>query len=152
MQVSAKSDYALRALIELAKNVDQVPVPADTVARSQDIPTTFLQAILADLRRAGIVRSVRGKGGGWLLDAPAEAVTIADVIRAVDGPLVSVHGTRPERVVYRDSARVLQPVWIALRSGLRDILEGVTLAHLADGALPDDVRTRAADSDAWQPR
>lgn len=152
MQVSAKSDYALRALIEIARDSSHDPVPAEQLARLQDIPTTFLQAILADLRRSGIVRSVRGKGGGWLLEAPAERVSVADVIRAVDGPLVSVHGKRPERVQYRDAARVLQPVWIAARSGLREILEGVTLAALATNALPEQITSRASDSDAWEPR
>src|SRR5699024_4327112 len=128
MQVSAKSDYALRALIEIARDSSGEPLAAEQLARLQDIPTAFLQAILADLRRSGIVRSVRGKGGGWLLEALADSVSVADVIRSVDGPLVSVHGKRPERVQYRDSAQVLQPVWIAARSGLREILEGVTLA------------------------
>lgn len=152
MQVSAKSDYALRALIEIARDAGPTPVPAERLGRRQSIPTAFLQAILADLRRAGIVRSVRGHGGGWLLAVPPDSVSVADVIRAVDGPLVSVHGERPERVQYQDSASVLQPVWIAARSGLREILEGVTLDDLAEGNLPDVIRTRAADSDAWQPR
>ena len=151
MRVSAKSDYALRALIEIAGRTDDGPVSAEELGRLQDIPHGFLQAILADLRRAGVVMSLRGQSGGWRLGRPANDVTIADVIRAVDGPLVSVYGMRPESVSYNDSALVLQRVWIAARSSLRDVFEAVTIQHLADGKLPRTVEVRTKDEDAWRP-
>lgn len=154
MHISAKSDYALRALIVIARSGDSDggPLPAESMAKAQEIPQNFLLAILADLRRAGIVRSRRGQGGGWQIGRDPSLITVADVIRAVDGPLVSVHGLRPEAVDYRDSATVLQPVWIAARSSLREVLESVSIADLASGALPDPVRVRSEDDDAWEPR
>ena len=115
MRVSAKSDYALRALIEMASRQDGRAVSAEELGRRQDIPHGFLQAILADLRRAGIVMSQRGQSGGWRMGRPATDVSVADVIRAVDGPLVSVYGLRPEAVSYNETADVLQHVWIAAR-------------------------------------
>ena len=151
MRVSAKSDYALRALIELAARADSGPVSAEELGRAQEIPHNFLQAILADLRRAGIVISQRGQAGGWRMARPAEDVSIADVIRAVDGPLVSVYGLRPEAVDYNESAQVLQHVWIAARSSLRDVFEKVSIKALAEGRLPRSVTARTADEDAWQP-
>ena len=109
-------------------------------------------SILADLRRSGIVRSRRGQGGGWHLARTPVDITVADIIRAVDGPLVSVHGVRPEAVQYEDPAAVLQPVWIAARSSLREVLESVTLNQLASGQLPAEVTERSARDDAWEPR
>ena len=151
MRVSAKSDYALRALIEMAGRSDGLPVSAEELGRQQDIPHGFLQAILADLRRSGVVVSQRGQSGGWRLARPAGEVSVADVIRAVDGPLVSVYGLRPESVRYNDSAEVLQHVWIAARSSLRDVFEHVSIQQLADSQLPSAVTSRTADEDAWQP-
>ena len=151
MRVSAKSDYALRALLELAGRSDGLAVSAEELGRLQDIPHGFLQAILADLRRAGVVMSQRGQSGGWRMAREAEAVTVADVIRAIDGPLVSVHGLRPEAVAYNDSAEVLQVVWIAARSSLREVFEQVTIRALADRKLPARVIARTKDEDAWQP-
>jgi Rrf2 family protein len=151
MRVSAKSDYALRALIELAARTDGAPVSAEELGRLQEIPHGFLQAILADLRRAGIVVSQRGQSGGWRLGRSADDVSVADVIRAVDGPLVSVYGLRPESVTYNEKADVLQQVWIAARSSLRDVFEQVSIGQLAEGKLPRVVTTRTADEDAWQP-
>lgn len=151
MRVSAKSDYALRALIEMASRVDGRAVSAEELGRLQEIPHGFLQAILADLRRAGIVMSQRGQSGGWRMGRPAADVSVADVIRAVDGPLVSVYGLRPEAVSYNETADVLQHVWIAARHSLRDVFEQVSIQQLADGSLPDAVTSRTADEDAWQP-
>ncbi|MDQ4086158.1 MAG: Rrf2 family transcriptional regulator [Actinomycetota bacterium] len=151
MRVTAKSDYALRALIEIASRTDEGPVSAEELGKRQDIPHGFLQSILADLRRAGVVVSQRGQAGGWRLAVSAADVTVADVIRAVDGPLVSVYGLRPEAVTYNDTAAVLQPVWIAARSSLRDVFEHVTIADLASGRLPSEVVTRTADEEAWRP-
>jgi Rrf2 family protein len=151
VRVSAKSDYALRALIELAVRPDGGAVSAEELGRLQEIPHGFLQSILADLRRAGIVRSQRGQSGGWRMDREPRRVTVADVIRAVDGPLVSVHGARPESVTYNESAGALQLVWIAARSSLRDVCEQVTIFDLAAQKLPQLVAARTKDQDAWEP-
>jgi Rrf2 family protein len=151
MRVTAKSDYALRALIEIAGRTDQDPVSAEEIGKRQEIPHGFLQSILADLRRAGIVASQRGQAGGWRLALPPAEISVADVIRAVDGPLVSVYGLRPEAVTYNDRAAVLQPVWIAARSSLRDVFEHVSIADLARGVLPDEVVARTQDEEAWRP-
>jgi Rrf2 family protein len=152
VRVSAKADYALRALIEMASREGAGPVSAEELGRSQAIPHGFLQAILADLRRAGVVSSQRGQSGGWRLAREAQSVSIADVIRAVDGPLVSVHGVRPEAVEYNQRAGGLQHVWIAARDSLRDVFEEVSIDHLAVGKLPESVASRVAREDAWQPR
>lgn len=151
MRVSAKSDYALRALIEMASRADGRAVSAEELGRLQEIPHGFLQAILADLRRAGIVMSQRGQSGGWRMAREASTVSVADVIRAVDGPLVSVYGLRPEAVNYNESAEVLQHVWIAARRALREVFEDVSIQQLADGELPEAVTSRTADEDAWAP-
>lgn len=151
MRVSAKSDYALRALIEMATRTDGRAVSAEEIGRLQEIPHGFLQAILADLRRASIVVAQRGQSGGWRMARPASEVSVADVIRAVDGPLVSVYGLRPEAVTYNDSAKVLQHVWIAARRSLRDVFEQVSIQQLADGKLPKSVTSRTTDEDAWRP-
>ena len=151
MRVSAKSHYALRALNELAGRSDGAAVSAEEIGRLQDIPHGFLQAILADLRRAGVVVSQRGQSGGWRLARDADKVTVADVIRAVDGPLVSVYGLRPEAVSYNESAEVLQLVWIAARSSLREVFENVSIRALTTGRLPKRVVARTKDEDAWQP-
>jgi len=151
MRVTAKSDYALRALIEIARRGDAGPVSAEEIGRLQDIPHGFLQAILADLRRAGVLVAQRGQSGGWRMAKDPDQVTVADVIRAVDGPLVSIYGLRPEAVEYNETAAVLQYVWIASRHSLRDVLEKVTVRQLADGKLPRAVSSRTSDDDAWQP-
>ncbi len=151
MRVSAKSDYALRALIEITARGDAAPVSAEELGRLQDIPPGFLQAILADLRRAGIVMSVRGQSGGWRLARAADEVSVADIIRAVDGPLVSVYGLRPESVSYNDTAHILQLVWIAARANLRDVFEHVTVEMLSRGKLPSDIMRLTKKEDAWRP-
>ena len=151
MRVSAKSDYALRALIEIALREGGRPVSAEELGREQQIPHGFLQAILGDMRRADIVVRQRGQSGGWKLARPASAITVADVIRAVDGPLVSVYGLRPEAVSYQGAAEVLQLVWIAARSSLRDVFETVTIAALAEKRLPREVVARTTSDEDWQP-
>ena len=151
MRVSAKADYALRPLIEITREADAGAVSAEELGRRQDIPHGFLQAILADLRRSGIVLSQRGQSGGWRLAGPADNVSVADVIRAVDGPLVSVYGLRPEAVDYGETTEVLQHVWIAARRALREVFEQVSIQNLADGELPSSVSALTADEDAWQP-
>lgn len=151
MRVSAKSDYALRALIEIASSPKGAAITAEEIGHLQDIPHGFLQAILADMRRSGVVISQRGQAGGWRLARPATDVTVADVIRSVEGPLVSVYGLRPEAVTYNQSASMLQHVWIAARSSLREVFESVTIQDLADGKLPSGVGARTHDDEAWRP-
>lgn len=150
MRVSAKSDYALRALIEIARRADGEPVSAEELGRLQDIPSNFLLAILADLRRVGIVMSQRGQRGGWRLAREPQSVSVADIVRAVDGPLVSVHDLRPEAVTYNHSAEVLQLVWIAARSSLREVFEHVTLRDLANQSLSTAITARTRDEEAWK--
>ena len=153
MKVSAKADYAVRAAAELAAAQNTgAPVRAESIATAQGIPQRFLENILSDLRHAGLVQSVRGAEGGHKLNRPANEITVADVIRAVDGPLAAVRGERPEAVTYAGPAEQLQRVWIAVRKNLRDVVEHVTLADLANGALPPQVDALADDADAWQTR
>jgi Rrf2 family protein len=148
MRLSARADYALRAAIELAA-AESGHVTADQLARAQRIPGKFLEAILTQLRRAGLVRSQRGPDGGFWLARPATDISLADIIRAIDGPLVDVRGERPEKVGYTGAAEPLQTVWIALRANERAILEEVTLAHLVSRDLPLRVRELAEDPRAW---
>ena len=148
MRLSARSDYALRAVIELAA-AGPGHVTADQLARTQVIPGKFLEAILTQLRRAGLVRSQRGPEGGFWLSRPAGQISLADVIRAIDGPLLGVRGERPENVGYTGAAEPLQSVWIALRASERAILEEVTLEHIITGNLPPSVRKLAEDPKAW---
>ena len=148
MRLSARADYALRAAIELAASGDG-HVTAEQLARAQKIPAKFLEAILTQLRRAGLVRSQRGPDGGFWLARPAGEISLADIIRAIDGPLVGVRGERPENVGYTGAAEPLQAVWIALRANERAILEEVTLEHIVSGNLPASVRKLADDPAAW---
>jgi Rrf2 family protein len=153
VRISAKADYAVRAAIELAAAAgDDRPVKGEQLARAQDIPIKFLENILADLRHAGLVRSQRGADGGYWLNRPAGEVKVADIIRAVDGPLASVRGQRPEDVPYEGNSEALQQVWIAVRANLRAVLETVTLAQLAEGDLPARIQKLAADPEAWVTR
>jgi Rrf2 family protein len=148
MRLSARADYALRAAIELA-TADGNHVTAEQLARAQQIPGKFLEAILTQLRRAGLVRSQRGPEGGFWLARPAEDISLADIIRAIDGQLVGVRGERPENIGYIGAAEPLQSVWIALRANERAILEEVTLAHIVTGQLPDRVVELTDDPRAW---
>lgn len=129
MRVSAKVDYALRALLELAA-APPGPVKGERLAKAQDIPPKFLENILTELRHAEIVASQRGVDGGYRLAKPAAEISVADVVRALEGPIASVRGTRPEEVEYAGPARSLQPLWIELRASMRDVLEQTTLADL----------------------
>jgi Rrf2 family protein len=151
MRVSAKVDYAVRAAVELAAAEGSGPVKGDRIAQAQQIPLKFLENILLDLKHAGLVQSQRGAEGGYWLAQPAEEVSLAEVIRAVEGPIANVRGERPEQVAYGGAAEQLRDVWIAVRANLRAVLETVTLADLAAGRLPDEVAAIAADPDAWQP-
>jgi len=152
MRISAKAEYAVRAAVELAAASGEKPVKAERLATAQEIPLNFLENILGELRNGGIVRSQRGAEGGFRLARPAEDVTVADVIRAVDGPLASVRGGPPEHVTYAGAAAPLTSVWIAVRASLRSVLERVTLADLAAGELPPHVVKLAEDPEAWVTR
>ena len=152
MRVSAKADYAVRAAVELATAEPGTPVKADVLARNQTIPQKFLENILTELRHAGVVASSRGQEGGYWLARPAAEITIADVIRAVEGPLASVRGEAPERLEYHGAAEPLQQVWIALRTALRSVVEEVTVADVAAGALPAAVATMAENPESWTTR
>jgi Rrf2 family protein len=151
MRVSAKVDYALRACVELAIAAGEGPVKGERIAQAQSVPLKFLENILLDLRHAGIVHSQRGAEGGYWLARPAEKISLADVIRAVEGPIANVRGVRPEQVEYDAAAKPLQDVWIALRASMRAVLEDVTLADLANGRLPEPVVELTRSADAWQP-
>lgn len=152
MHVTAKADYAVRAVVELVGSSQSSPRKVDDVAQSQAIPVSFLENILTQLRSSGIVRSQRGPEGGYWLAQPADEVSLADVIRAVEGPLVGVRGQRPEEIEYAGSAESLQSVWIALRANLRKVLESVSVGDVAAGRLPKEVLALTKQEEAWQTR
>lgn len=161
MRLSARVDYALRATAELAATADDTaaaegaaarrptPVTAEQIARAQEIPPKFLESILLQLRRGGIVHAQRGPEGGYWLARKAAEISLADVIRVIDGPLAHIRGQRPEDLGYQGAARSLQEVWIALRASEREILELVTVADVASGRLPGRVTELVADPRAW---
>lgn len=151
MRVSAKTDYAIRAALELAAAPDAKPVKGERISKAQAIPLRFLENILMQLRHAGLVESRRGADGGYRLARPASEVTLADVIRAIDGPLAGVSGVRPEALGFEGVAEPMRDVWIAVRASLRGVLERVTLADVISGELPPHVRELVADEDAWVP-
>ena len=151
MNISAKADYAIRAAVALAAADGDGPVKGETLAQSQHLPTKFLENIMGDLRKGGIVLSQRGAVGGYWLSRPASEITLADVIRAVDGPLANVRGARPETTAYEGVTEALVDVWIAVRASLRAVLEAVTLADVARGHLPARVARLARDPENWQP-
>jgi Rrf2 family protein len=152
MHVTAKADYAVRAVVELAGSSQGSPRKVDDVAQAQGIPVSFLENILTQLRSSGVVRSQRGPEGGYWLAHPAADISLADVIRAVEGPLVGVRGQPPEEVQYGGSAESLQSVWIALRANLRKVLEQVSVADVAAGKLPKDIVALTRQDEAWQAR
>ena len=147
MRLSARVDYALRAMSELA--AAEAPRTVDQLSAAQHIPNKYLESILGELRRGGLLRSQRGPDGGYRLARPADAISIADVIRALDGELANVRGSRPENLEYTGAAESLQQVWIALRASERQILEGVSLAHVARKDMPSLVGDLTADPAAW---
>jgi Rrf2 family protein len=150
MRLSAKADYALRATVELA-SLGEGHVKAEALSSAQSIPVRFLEQILLDLKHAGLVASQRGADGGYWLARPPEEISLADVIRAVEGPLANVRGVRPDELAYEGSAHSLREVFIALRANVRAVLEEVTVADVAAGELPDRVRELVRDPDAWSP-
>jgi Rrf2 family protein len=155
MHVSAKTDYGMRALLELAAVHEQDPrrlVKGEAIATAQDVPMKFLEGILRQLRQAGIVTSQRGAEGGYRLARPPAEVTIADVTRALDGPLVGVRGERPEDLEYPGASEHLRDVWVAVRASLRNVLENITLADVASGGLPDELGALLDAPGAWKRR
>ena len=151
MRVSAKVDYALRAVIELAAPGDG-PVKGERIAQAQEIPLKFLENILGELTHSGIIASRRGAHGGYWLAKPAEEVSLADVVRAVEGPLATVRGEGPESLEYKGEAEPLKKVWIAVRANLRAVMEETTLADVVSGKLPAGVRDLSEPAEAWSPR
>jgi len=155
MHVSAKADYGMRALLVLAAAYEEAPtrlVKGDAIAASQDVPVKFLEGILRQLRQTGIVASQRGAEGGYRLDRAPSQVTIADVVRALDGPLAAVRGQRPEDIDYRGEAEHLREVWVAVRAAMRDVLERVTLSDVAQGAFPIEITRLLDEPGAWHRR
>src|SRR5262252_1632740 len=150
MRLSAKADYALRASLELA-SAGEGHIKAEALARAQGIPLRFLEQILLELKHAGLVASQRGAEGGYRLAKPPSDISLADVIRAVEGPLANVRGVRPEELDYEGAAASLRDVFIALRANIRAVLEDATLAGVAAGELPDVVRELVRDPEAWSP-
>jgi Rrf2 family protein len=151
VRVSAKADYAVRAMIELAAAGEDGPVKGERIAEAQDIPLRFLENILGELRHHGLVESRRGSEGGYRLRRPPAEIPLAEVIRAVEGPLASVRGARPEELDYHGDAEPLQRVWVALRANIRDVLELVTLADVVSGSLPEAVEALSARPEVWDP-
>lgn len=157
MRTTAKVDYAVRAAIELARAFPAdgsrpTPITRQAIAEAQEIPSKFLENILSDLKRSRLVGSVRGAEGGYWLQRPPDQISMADVIRAVEGPLADVRGIRPDELDYGDDLEVLQRTWIAVRANLRAVLENVTMQHLSDGHLPKPVDALSRDVDAWSIR
>ena len=150
VHIPAKVDYGMRALLALADRGE--PSTAESLAEAQGLPARFLGAILIELRRAGIVSSQRGSDGGYRLARPAKEVSVADVMRALDGPLAEVRGLRPEAAHYEGAAEHLQDVWVAVRASLRNVLERVSLEDVVAGRLPRTVAKLTEDPDAWAPR
>ena len=148
MRVTAKADYGVRAVIELAAGGGD-PVKRDTIVAAQQIPPKFLENILSELRHAGLVESQRGSDGGYWLSRPPEEITVADVMRAVEGPLASVRNHRPETLEYVGVAEPLQTVWIALRQTMRSVLEAVSIADLVSGELSAPIVKLSENPDAW---
>ena len=148
MRVSAKADYAVRAAVELAA-AESPPVKGEAISQAQEIPLKFLENILGELRHAGIVRSQRGTEGGYWLARPADEVTLADVIRAVEGPLASVRGSSPDTLKYDGTAEPLNKLWVAVRANLRAVLESVTLADVARDELPGLIDELTSDPEVW---
>jgi Rrf2 family protein len=152
MRISAKADYAVRAAAELAASPDREPVKGERLAEAQDIPLHFLEHILLELKHARLVRAKRGARGGYWLARPSDQITLADVIRAVEGPLANIQDSAPEATHYPGPAEHLRDVWIAVRANLRAVLENITLADLTAGNLPAELRRRLEDPDAWRAR
>lgn len=151
IRVTAKVDYAVRAMVELAA-AGGGPLKAEEIAGAQDVPHRFLENILIELRHARLVRSQRGPEGGYRLARPAEEITVADVIRTVEGPITSIRSERPDELSYAGTAAPLRDVWLALRANMRAVLESVTLADVASGDLPAEISRLTEQPEVWEPQ
>jgi Rrf2 family protein len=151
VRLTLKADYAIRALAELAARSDGRPVKAEELADAQNIPRGFLLGILGQVRNSGLITSQRGHEGGFAFRRPPKDITLADIIRAVDGPLAMVGDDRPGEVTYDGAAIMLAEVWVAVRANLRAVLEHVTLADLVAGKLPKSIEKLTRDPDSWAP-
>ncbi|WP_027342651.1 RrF2 family transcriptional regulator [Hamadaea tsunoensis] len=151
MQISARGEYAVRATLELAA-AHPATISAQALADAQGLPRKFLEAILADLRRGGIVISIRGAEGGYCLTRPPEETTVGSVLRAVDGPLAGVRGHRPEQTSYSGTSEHLPTLWVAVRAAVRNVVDEVTLGQIVRGELPAPVMALTTAPDAWQSR
>jgi Rrf2 family protein len=153
MRVTAKADYAVRAAVELAAAAvtDEGPVKGDRIAKAQKIPLRFLENILGELRHAGIVQSQRGAEGGYWLARSADDITLAEIIRSVEGPLASVRGERPEDLDYHGESVALREVWVALRANIRTVLESTTLLDVVERRLPGPVEDILNKPEVWEP-
>jgi Rrf2 family protein len=152
VRITAKADYAVRATLELAGRADGEPVKGENLAEAQGIPLQFLEHILLDLKHHELVKAKRGMHGGYWLGRPPEEITVADVIRAVEGPLANIHDVPPEDTDYRGNAERLRDVWVAVRANLRAVLEEVSLADVRAGKLPPAITSLLEDPDAWEAR
>ena len=151
MHISARGDYAVRAALGLAAAYPSI-VSASSLADEQAMPRKFLEAVLGDLRRAGLVRGQRGVDGGYVLTRPPAQIMVGDVLRAVDGPLAEVRGVRPEDALYSGTAEHLQQLWVAVRAAVRNVLDEVSLADVVRGRMPAHVRRLTTSPQAWEPR
>jgi Rrf2 family protein len=149
MRISAKVDYAVRAAVQLAAAEPGQPTKGDALAQAQGIPLKFLENILSDMRHAGLVRSQRGAEGGYWLNRPAGDITVADVIRAVEGPLANIHESAPEDLHYEGAAERLRDVWVAVRANLRGVLESITLADVVSKQLSWQLEALLSDPEVW---
>lgn len=152
VDISARTEYALRAMLQLAASPDGDAASIDALASAQDLPRRFLEAIFSDLKSSGLVRSIRGPRGGYVLTRQPEQISLGDVMRAVSGPLAEVRGLRPHETRYTGVASNLPTVWVAVRASLRDVLDTTTLADVLSGSLPPHVKAMADQPDAWQNR
>ncbi|MDN5559466.1 MAG: Rrf2 family transcriptional regulator [Ruaniaceae bacterium] len=152
MEISAKTEYAVRAMLQLSDAAQGTLVTTENLATAQGLPRKFLESILAELRRAGLVMSTQGPRGGYCLARPASEIAVGDVFRAVDGPLAEVRGRRPQDTTYDGVAHHLPVLWVAVRSSLRHVLDGTSLAQLRSGDLPASVQELADIHDAWDNR
>ena len=153
MRISAKGDYAIRAVVELASrheaDGERRPVKGDAISKAQDIPMKFCENILSELRAAGVVQSRRGADGGYWMALPPEEVRLADLVRIIEGPLAAVRGVRPTEAEFAGTAAPLREVWVATRSALRRVLDLVTVADVVSGTLPPIITDLLSDEGAW---
>jgi Rrf2 family protein len=153
VKITAAVEYAMQALLEIADPANQNrPVTAKEIAKSQNISVKFLESILTKLKQGSILVSVRGPAGGYQLAREPVAISVADVIRCIEGPLAAVGEKAPELAKYKGSAKHLTNAWIATRVGLREVLEEISLANLIAGKFPKDISALLNKKDAWKRR